>query len=147
MEHVAWLARPQLRTPTLIAAFTGWNDAGDAASLAVQQMITTWKATKVAEIDPEEFFEFQATRPHVRLVDGGAREIVWPPNEFYAASTPGGDVLLLAGTEPQLRWKSFTRQIVEVAATSMICRQNVRHLSWGSVPVSRSTSPPGVEAA
>jgi len=117
MEHVAWLARPQLRTPTLIAAFTGWNDAGDAASLAVQQMITTWKATKVAEIDPEEFFEFQATRPHVRLVDGGAREIVWPPNEFYAASTPGGDVLLLAGTEPQLRWKSFTRQIVEVAAT------------------------------
>lgn len=117
MEHVAWHERPQLRTPTLIAAFTGWNDAGDAASLAVQQMVATWKATKIAEIDPEEYFEFQATRPLVRLVDGQTREIVWPPNEFYAASTPGGDVLLLSGTEPQLKWKSFCRQIVEVAQT------------------------------
>lgn len=117
MEHVAWHERPQLRTPTLIAAFTGWNDAGDAASLAVQQMVATWKATKIAEIDPEEYFEFQATRPLVRLVDGQTREIVWPPNEFYAASTPGGDVLLLSGTEPQLKWKSFCRHIVEVAET------------------------------
>lgn len=115
MEHVVWHERPQLRTPTLIAAFTGWNDAGDAASLAVQQMVSTWKATKIAEIDPEEYFEFQATRPLVRLVDGQTREIVWPPNEFYAASTPGGDVLLLTGTEPQLRWRGFCRQIVEVA--------------------------------
>jgi proteasome assembly chaperone (PAC2) family protein len=80
-------------------------------------MVATWKATKVAEIDSEEYFEFQATRPHVRLVDGGNREIVWPPNEFYAASTPGGDVLLLAGTEPQLKWRSFCREIVEVART------------------------------
>jgi proteasome assembly chaperone (PAC2) family protein len=117
MEHVVWRERPQLRTPTLIAAFTGWNDAGDAASLAVQQMVATWKATKVAEIDAEEYFEFQATRPHVRLVDGVTREIVWPPNEFYAASTPGGDVLLLAGTEPQLRWRGFCREIIEVAQT------------------------------
>lgn len=115
MEHVVWHERPQLRTPTLIAAFTGWNDAGDAASLAVQQMVATWKATKIAEIDPEEYFEFQATRPLVRLVDGQTREIVWPPNEFYAASTPGGDVLLLSGTEPQLRWRGFCREIVEVA--------------------------------
>ena len=117
MEHVVWRERPQLRTPTLIAAFTGWNDAGDSASLAVQQMIATWKATKVAEIDAEEYFEFQATRPLVRLADGVTREIVWPPNEFWAASTPGGDVLLLTGTEPQLKWRSFCRQIIEVAAT------------------------------
>ena len=117
MEHIAWRERPQLRTPTLIAAFTGWNDAGDAASLAVQQMISTWNATKVAEIDAEEYFEFQATRPLVRLVDGVTRQIVWPPNELYAASTPGGDVLLLAGTEPQLRWRSFCKQITEAAAS------------------------------
>lgn len=116
MDLITWHSKPQLRTPTLVAAFTGWNDAGDAASLAVQQMIGTWRATKVATLDPEEFFEFQTTRPQVRLVDGQTREIVWPPNELYAASTPGGDVLLFAGTEPQLRWRTFTGLITAIAA-------------------------------
>lgn len=115
MDLVTWHAKPQLRTPTLVAAFTGWNDAGDAASLAVQQMVNTWKASHVATIDAEEFFEFQTARPHVRLVDGLTREIVWPPNELYAASTPGGDVLLLSGTEPQLRWRTFCSLITDVA--------------------------------
>jgi proteasome assembly chaperone (PAC2) family protein len=123
MEHVLWYERPTLRTPTLVAAFTGWNDAGDAASLALAHLLTTWRARKIATIDPEEFFEFQATRPHVRLRDGQLREIVWPANELWCASTSAGDVLLLAGTEPQLRWRTFTNEILEMAKafdTSMV---------------------------
>jgi predicted ATP-grasp superfamily ATP-dependent carboligase len=115
MEHVHWTSRPTLRSPVMVAAFTGWNDAGDAASTAVRHLVTTWHAEEVATIDPEEFYDFQSTRPEVRLVDGVAREIVWPPNELYAASTAGADVLLLVGTEPQLRWRTFCRQIVEIA--------------------------------
>ena len=115
MEHVLWYEQPTLRAPTFVAAFSGWNDAGDAASLALAHLLTTWQARKIAVIDPEEFFEFQATRPHVRLRDGHLREIVWPANELWAASTPAGDVLLLAGTEPQLRWRTFTNEIIEMA--------------------------------
>ncbi len=115
MEHVQWSSRPTLRSPVLIAAFTGWNDAGDAASSAVRHLIEAWRAEHVATLDPEEFYDFGATRPLVRFAEGETREIVWPPNELWAASTPGADVLLLLGTEPQLKWRTFCRQITAVA--------------------------------
>jgi proteasome assembly chaperone (PAC2) family protein len=115
MEHVAWSRRPELTSPTVIAAFTGWNDAGDAASLAVRHLIDQWSARAFASIDPEEFFDFQTTRPEVRLADGVTREILWPGNDLFFASTPGGDVVLLLGTEPQLKWRTFTRQVTDVA--------------------------------
>src|SRR5262245_28221044 len=115
MEHVEWSSRPSLTAPILLAAFTGWNDAGDAASTAVRHLIEVWKAEHVASLDPEEFYDFGATRPQVRLTDGMTREVVWPSNDLWAASTPGGDVLLLLGTEPQLRWRTFCRQITAVA--------------------------------
>jgi predicted ATP-grasp superfamily ATP-dependent carboligase len=116
MEHVRWSSRPTLRAPVLIAAFTGWNDAGDAASGAVRHLIEAWRAEPVAALDPEEFYDFGATRPLVRLAEGVTREIVWPPNDIWAASTPGSDVVLLLGTEPQLKWRTFCRQITAVAA-------------------------------
>jgi proteasome assembly chaperone (PAC2) family protein len=115
MEHVAWLHRPVLRTPVMVAAFTGWNDAGDAASLAVQHLAELFDAQPFAGIDAEEFYDFQTNRPQVRLTDGGVRDIVWPSNEFLAASTPGGDLVLLLGTEPQLKWRTFTQQVLGVA--------------------------------
>jgi proteasome assembly chaperone (PAC2) family protein len=122
MEHVRWTAEPPtLRSPTLLVAFTGWNDAGEAASQAVKTIAESWQAEPIADIDPEEFFDFQTTRPHVRLVEGGMREIDWPTNELSWASTPGGDVLLLSGTEPQLRWRTFTGAIAALAE-----RLNVR---------------------
>ena len=114
MEHVIWTEQPELRSPVLVVAFSGWNDAGDAASLAVQQLIASLPSRLVATIDPEEFFEFQATRPQVRLLDGAIREIVWPPNDLYAASSPGTDLLLLSGTEPQLRWRTFCGEITDL---------------------------------
>jgi proteasome assembly chaperone (PAC2) family protein len=116
MEHVEWSTRPALHAPVMLAAFTGWNDAGDAASSAVRHLIEVWHAEHVASLDPEEFYDFGSSRPHVRLSEGVTREIVWPSNELWAASTPGGDVLLLLGTEPQLRWRTFCRQLTAVAA-------------------------------
>jgi proteasome assembly chaperone (PAC2) family protein len=115
MDHVRWLAEPPLRSPTVLYAFTGWNDAGDAASTAVRTLIERWDATAVAEIDPEPFTDFATIRPHVRLNDG-RRTIVWPKVGIWSASVPGGDALLVLGPEPSLRWRLFCDQLVGVAA-------------------------------
>ena len=115
MEHVRWLARPTLRRPMMIAAFTGWNDAADAASNSVRHLVEAWGASALAEIDPEEFTDFATVRPHVRLDAQRNRTIVWPTVGFWSASTPGGDVILVLGPEPALRWRRFTEQIVGVA--------------------------------
>ena len=118
MDHVRWLAEesvPPLRSPTVIYAFTGWNDAGDAASTAVRTLIERWDATAIAEIDPEPFTDFATIRPHVRLNDG-RRTIVWPKVGIWSASVAGGDALLVLGPEPSLRWRLFCEQLVAVAA-------------------------------
>ena len=109
--------RAELRAPILIAAFRGWNDAGDAATFAAAHLSRVWSAKRVASIEPEEFYDFQAVRPQVELVDGETRKITWPTNEFSAATLSGSDhdVLILIGTEPNLRWKTFSRLIVDVA--------------------------------
>ena len=96
MDHVRWMAQPTLHRPTIIAAFTGWNDAGDAASNSVRHLIEAWNAQPLAEIDPEEFTDFATVRPHVRLSAGMTRTIVWPTVGLWSASTPGGDVHLAA---------------------------------------------------
>lgn len=115
MEHVRWLAQPSLQRPMVIAAFTGWNDAADAASNSVRHMVEAWQAKPLAEIDPEEFTDFATVRPHVRLTADQRRTIVWPTVGAWSASTPGGDVILLLGPEPALRWRLFTQQVVGIA--------------------------------
>ena len=108
-------SRPTLKRPVLVTAFRGWNDGGQGASLAAQHLVTTWDAEKFADIDPEGFFDFQATRPRVSLVDGLTRHIDWPENDFFHAS-PGEerDIVLLVGTEPNVRWRTFTELVVEL---------------------------------
>jgi proteasome assembly chaperone (PAC2) family protein len=108
--------RPELRSPVLVAAFRGWNDGGQAASLAAGYLSKLWNAQQFAEIDPEGFFDFQVTRPHVSLVDGVTRKVEWPETAFRHASLPGleRDAVLLTGNEPNVRWKAFTRLIVEL---------------------------------
>ncbi|MGH2737104.1 MAG: PAC2 family protein, partial [Actinomycetota bacterium] len=103
--------------PVLVAAFRGWNDAGDAASFAAGHLGRVWDSTKLATIDPEEFYDFQAVRPQVELVDGMTRQITWPSNEFRAAHLLGvsHDVIVLIGTEPNVRWRTFTQLVVGVA--------------------------------
>jgi len=115
MEHVRWLSQPTLRNPIVVAAFTGWNDAGDSASTGVRYLIEDLGATPLAEIDPEEFTDFATVRPHVRLSSGHTRNIVWPTVGMWHASTAGADVILVLGPEPALRWRNFTEQIVGVA--------------------------------
>jgi predicted ATP-grasp superfamily ATP-dependent carboligase len=116
MDHVRWLAQPTLHRPTVIAAFTGWNDAGDAASNSLRHLIESWNAQPLAEIDPEEFTDFATVRPHVRLDGGLTRSIVWPTVGAWSASTPGGDVILVLGPEPALRWRTFSEQVIAIAA-------------------------------
>lgn len=108
---------PSLRNPVLIAAFRGWNDGGQGASLAAGYLAKAWNAERFADIDPEGFFDFQATRPHVSLVDGVTRKIDWPENGFYQAQLPGTkrDAVLLLGVEPNVRWRTFTGIVVELA--------------------------------
>src|SRR3954447_845351 len=109
--------RPEVDKPVLICAFRGWNDGGQGASLAASFLARTWRAEQVADIDPELFFDFQMTRPHVALEEG-LRRIDWPDNSFHHAhlSHPGSrDVLLLLGTEPSLRWRAFSKLVTSVA--------------------------------
>jgi predicted ATP-grasp superfamily ATP-dependent carboligase len=106
--------RPELTRPVLIAAFRGWNDGAQAASLAAGYLAKTWGAERFADIDPEEFFDFQATRPHVSLEEGLTRRIDWPETAFYHARPKGldRDVVLLLGIEPNLRWRTFSELLV-----------------------------------
>ncbi len=116
MEHIHMLDRPKLRNPSLVAAFAGWNDAGESATAAARYFIKELSAHKFAEIDPEEFHIFTETRPRVRLVGGLHRQIDWPATAFFYASglESGNDLIVLVGTEPQLRWRSFVRQVMDV---------------------------------
>ena len=106
--------RPQLERPLMIAAFRGWNDGGQGASLATGYLAKLWDAKRFAEIDPESFFDFQVTRPHVSLEEGVTRRIDWPSTVFYHGRPEGldRDVVLLLGIEPNLRWRTFTDLIV-----------------------------------
>src|ERR671937_1689756 len=118
MQPLIWESRPhKLRAPALVCAFTGWNDAGDAASAAVRFVGASLGATRFAQIDPEEFFDFQATRPQIRLTEGRTRELTWPSIEIYEARVPRAprDLVLLQGPEPSMRWRTFTRALVELA--------------------------------
>jgi predicted ATP-grasp superfamily ATP-dependent carboligase len=118
MQPLIWEHRPDgLRAPALICAFTGWNDAGDAASAGLQYLGASLQATRFARIDPEDFYDFQATRPKIRLVDGRTRSIEWPDVEVYAAHVPRAprDLVLIQGAEPSMRWRSFCRLIVDLA--------------------------------
>jgi proteasome assembly chaperone (PAC2) family protein len=101
----------------LVAAFRGWNDGAQGASLAVSFLAQAWEARRFADIDPEEFFDFQATRPHVALEEGLTRRIDWPETAFYHASIPGleRDAVLALGIEPNLRWRTFSEEVVELA--------------------------------
>jgi predicted ATP-grasp superfamily ATP-dependent carboligase len=114
---IIWREHPTLRAPVMVCAFRGWNDAGEAASTAVSFINDRFDASEVARIDPEEFYDFTAVRPTVRLSEGLTREIDWPLNTVWAAPVPGaeGDLVTFRGVEPSLRWRRFTDTIVSVA--------------------------------
>jgi proteasome assembly chaperone (PAC2) family protein len=118
MQPLQWDHRPDgLRAPALVCAFTGWNDAADAASTALTFVGKALEAGRFSTIDPEDFYDFQATRPRIKLVEGRTREIVWPAVELYEARVPRAprDLVLLAGAEPSFRWRTFSKLVVDLA--------------------------------
>jgi proteasome assembly chaperone (PAC2) family protein len=114
----------KLTDAVVIAAFEGWNDAGEAATDAVNHLLVAWKATLLATIDPEDYYDFQVNRPHVGFDSEGGRELSWRTTSFWyaTAGTSGRDVILITGIEPNLRWKSFCTELLdyvtEVGATT-----------------------------
>ncbi len=118
-EDIGDGVRPTLTSPILVLAFEGWNDAGEAASTASRHLADTFDATPFASIDPEPYYDFTSTRPFVRLDDVEGRVIDWPENTFSAIKTNDDepDLIVFSGTEPQLRWRTFTKQIAELAVS------------------------------
>lgn len=114
MDHISQYASPELRNAVLIAAFAGWNDASEAATFATRFLVQQWRARKLAEIDPEEFFVFTDRRPHVRVAGRFQRRVDWPANEFFFHTDPTSerDYVVLVGTEPQLKWRTFTNALL-----------------------------------
>jgi proteasome assembly chaperone (PAC2) family protein len=101
----------------LVAAFAGWNDAASAATTALEAVAVSLEAEQVAELDPEEFYDFQVTRPTIRMTEGQTREVDWPENVFFTAEVPSAerDLVLLSGIEPNMRWRTFAESVLEVA--------------------------------
>lgn len=126
MGFLEWHDRPSVDVdagsgdrpgPVLVVAFEGWNDAGDAATGAIEHLWERWGATTFASIAPEEFYDFTTTRPRVRVDGERRRTIDWPANEFGWAVPEGtAGVVLLRGVEPQLRWRTFCDHVLTVAA-------------------------------
>jgi proteasome assembly chaperone (PAC2) family protein len=112
--------RPELERPVLIAGFTGWNDAAEAASLAVRTVGEQWEARRFGNFDGEEFFDYQTTRPQIKLVEGVTRTVEWPENELAATEARvgalgGRGAILLSGPEPNFRWRAFSQAVVDLA--------------------------------
>jgi proteasome assembly chaperone (PAC2) family protein len=108
---------PHLRSPVMVCAFRGWNDAAAAASTALTSIANSLEAEPIAQIDPEEYFDFQSTRPTISMDEGQTRRIDWPENNLYAVRVPAADrdLVLLDGTEPNLRWRTFSETIATAA--------------------------------
>jgi predicted ATP-grasp superfamily ATP-dependent carboligase len=115
VDHIRIEDRPELTRPAMVCAFRGWNDGGEAATAAAAYLRDRWGARRFASLDPEEFFDFQVTRPTVRLVEGVTRKIDWPANDFFHASPGGRDVVVFLGIEPNVRWRTFIEAIVGLA--------------------------------
>jgi predicted ATP-grasp superfamily ATP-dependent carboligase len=116
--NIEW--RPELERPVLIAGFTGWNDAAEAASVAVDTLAGSWEVQRFGGFEGEEFFDYQATRPLVSLVEGVTRRIEWPENELRAtapilAQTGDRGAILLSGPEPNFRWRTFSKVLADLA--------------------------------
>jgi proteasome assembly chaperone (PAC2) family protein len=131
---------PVLRSPVAIAAFEGWNDAADASTAAVEHLERVWSAKTVAELDPEEFYDFQVNRPTVTQSETGERRIVWPTTRFAVAHPPGADtdVVLIRGIEPSTRWRSFCNDLLELCHSLEVGRVVLLGALLADVPYARS---------
>jgi proteasome assembly chaperone (PAC2) family protein len=137
---------PRLVDPVMIAAFEGWNDAGEAASTALEHLELTWDAEPLASIDPEEYYDFQVTRPHVRYADGVTRRIEWQTTRLSVATIPGTErhVVLVNGIEPNLRWRSFCAELLGHVERLGVTKVITLGALLTDIPHTRPTSVSGI---
>ena len=134
MPYLEWVRRPELRSPVAVLAFSGWGDAGDASTDAARHLIASLEGDAFARIDPDEFYEFQTRRPEVEMTEAGVRTIHWPRNEFHALHHPDGDLVVVLGEEPHLRWRAFGSAVCEVLDTLGVQRALLLGAFLGQVP-------------
>lgn len=118
MEPVIWEREPpHLRSPVLVASFSGWNDAATSASNALEAVASSLGAELVAKLDPEGFYDFQANRPQIRVAGGRLEGVSWPSNAILAAEAPLAerDLVIISGTEPSTRWRTYCETVLDVA--------------------------------
>jgi proteasome assembly chaperone (PAC2) family protein len=117
MGYVEFDREPPANLTTLVMAFGGWIDAGQAATGALRHLVRDLSAARLAWIDPEEFFVFTQERPDVRMRPDESRDILWPRSEFFAWSAGGGrdGLLLFCGPEPHQKWRTYTKAFLDVA--------------------------------
>src|SRR4051794_32485180 len=113
---------PELVSPVVIAAFEGWNDAGDAATGAVEHLELVWDAEPLTELDPDDYYDFQVNRPTVSLIDGVSRRITWPTTRLSVCRPPGADfdLVIMRGIEPNMQWRRFCNELL-----GLICELDV----------------------
>ena len=130
---------PVLRSPVAIAAFEGWNDAADASTAAVEHLEQVWNARQIAELDPEDFYDFQVSRPTITMADGETRRVEWPTTRFMVASPEGTDrdVVLIRGIEPSMRWRTFCEQVLEICHSLEVERVVLLGALLADVPYTR----------
>jgi proteasome assembly chaperone (PAC2) family protein len=109
---------PELNDPVMLAAFEGWNDAGDAATGAIEHLERVWRSRPIAELDPEDYYDFQVNRPTVVLAEGQTRHIAWPTTRVSIARAPRGtrDIIIVRGIEPSFRWRAFCKELLDYAS-------------------------------
>jgi predicted ATP-grasp superfamily ATP-dependent carboligase len=146
MQDVIWNGRPTLHRPVMVCAFRGWNDAGEAASAAVSFIRDSVDSEDVASIDPEEFFDFTAVRPTIRLTEENTRAIDWPDGTISAAAVPGAesDLVVLEATEPSLRWRRYTENVMSIARELGVRKIITLGALLADVPHSRPVSITGL---
>lgn len=154
MDELRISKLPELEHAIVVGAFSGWNDAASAASWAVKFLVNHWDASQFAEIEPDGFYDFTETRPNVRIARGSPKQFTWPSMRFYSVRAPreggqpiGRDVVLALGEEPQLRWKAFSRAIVELCHTCAVEDVVLLGALVGEVPHTARVQISGVSTA
>jgi len=136
-EGLVWEQRPDLRDPLLVAAFEGWNDAGDAATAAAEWLVQRSQAERFASVDSDAHVDYQSRRPRVELVDGVARSITWPTHDYYAGSFAQRDLVVLRAVEPNIKWREYCDTVMSVAAATQCSMVVTFGALLGDVPHTR----------
>jgi proteasome assembly chaperone (PAC2) family protein len=146
MGDVIWRERPELRAPVLVCAFKGWNDAGEAASAALSYIKDSFEARHVADIDPEDFYDFTSVRPTIRLSDGLSKVVEWPAPTIHAARVPGAerDLVIVQGSEPSFRWRTFCELLTGIASELQVQMVLTLGALLADVPHTRPTAVTGL---